>query len=60
VVSSTKATSTAGFAVAAAGVKKGRLARVAKASVRVTMRGIVVLLQCVVPWKTGSQAFAVP
>src|SRR3954471_4319859 len=51
VVSSTKATSTAGFAVAAVGVRKGRLASVAKASVRVTMRGIVVLLQCVVPWK---------
>src|SRR5437868_1598183 len=53
VVSSTKATSTAGFADADDGVRKGRLARtvrlVAKASVRVTMRGIVVLLQCVRP-----------
>src|SRR5215475_2791075 len=49
VVSSTKATSTAGFAVATEGFAKGREARAAKASVRVTMRGIVVLLQCVRP-----------
>src|SRR5262245_33089534 len=60
VVSSTKATSTAGFARAGAGVMKGRAARVAKARVLVTMRGIVVLLRCVVPEEQVPMASRFP
>src|ERR1043166_7613909 len=64
VVSSTKATSTAGFADAGDGVRKGRLARtvrlVAKESILVTVRGIVVLLQCVVPYGQVPKASRFP
>src|SRR4029079_10896445 len=49
VVSSTKATSTVGLARADDGMAKGRVART-KAKAGLTMRGIAVLLRCVVPW----------
>src|SRR6185295_13326266 len=54
VVSSTNATSTAGLAIADdSPADRGRAAR-ARAKADVAMRGIVDLLQCLVPRKQGS------
>ena len=63
VVSSTKATSTAGFATAVRqlDVTEGQGGEGGEGKPWVTMRGIVVLLQCVVPCGSrGSHGFAVP
>jgi hypothetical protein len=60
VVSSTNATSTAGFAAAADRPAVNETAASANASERKAANGFMVLLRCSVPWNRSSPRFGVP